>query len=51
MRYFVLALALSIALPPVNALAANKPAKVKKAKRSKFKPQKPKKVKAHARAN
>jgi hypothetical protein len=52
MRYFVLAMALTFIVPPVAALAANKPARVKtKARRGKFKPQKPKKIKAHSRAN
>jgi hypothetical protein len=44
MRYIVLALALCFTLAPVSAMAASQTVKVK-AKRSKFKPQKPKKVK------
>jgi len=44
MRYIVLALALCFTLAPVSAVAANRTVKVK-GRKSKFKQQKPKKIK------
>jgi hypothetical protein len=46
MRYIVLALALCLTVAPISAVAAGRTIKVK-AKRGKFKQQKPKKVKRH----